>query len=145
MAFEVDSERFIHSRAIRDEIVEALAAHIVLQFVDDRKAAVVQHENNHLLCAEHRRIDIGIHQQVGAVTAESDCIPFRFFLTLRNTGAPCSGNLIPHAGKPELNVHRANILRPPVCGNFRRQAACRGDNAVSLVTKRVHNSNGLRI
>jgi hypothetical protein len=46
---EVDSEGFRHGRAIGNQVVEALLAHIVLQLVDDGKAAIVEHQDDQLL------------------------------------------------------------------------------------------------
>jgi hypothetical protein len=50
MRLEIDREGFGHGGAIGDQVVEALVAGVVLQLVDDGKAAIVEHQDDQLFC-----------------------------------------------------------------------------------------------
>jgi hypothetical protein len=64
---------------------------------------------------------------------------------LRDARAPAAGDLVAHAGKAEFDVDRADIERAPIGRDLRRQAACRGDDPVARIAKRVHHADGLRV
>jgi hypothetical protein len=97
------------------------------------------------LIAQHRGIDVGIHQQIGAVADEDDGVPVRLALELGDARAPAAGDLVAHAGKAELDIDRADIERAPVGGDFGRQPARRCHHTVARIAQRVDHADRLRV
>jgi hypothetical protein len=145
MGHEIDGEGVGDGGAIGDQVVEAVLAGVVLQLVDDGKAAVVEEEDDQLFLCENRGIDVGVHQEIAAVTDEDDGITVGFRLGLCDARAPAAGDLIAHAGKAKLDIDRADAEGAPVGGDLGRQAACGGDDTVARVAQRVHHADGLSV
>ena len=120
MGSKIDREGFRDSRAICDQIVEALVSCVVLQLVDDGKAAIVEHDDDELFGGQDSGVNIGVHQQIGPVTDKDDSARIEFFLALRDACAPAACNLITHAGKAKFDVNSAKAERTPVGGDFCR-------------------------
>ena len=68
-----------------------------------------------------------------------------FSFGLRDARAPATGNLVAHAGKPELDIHRANLQRAPIGRNFRRQTTRCRHNTVARIAQRIDHANRLGI
>ena len=69
---EVDARRRRLVRARRPQVVERLAALVHLEPLDHRVAAVVAHDDDHLVPRQHRRVEVAVEHQVRPVADEHD-------------------------------------------------------------------------
>ena len=72
VGFEINGKGVRHCRAVGDQVVKALVAGVVLQLVDHRKAAVIQHADDQLFARQDGRINIRVHQHIRPVTGKDD-------------------------------------------------------------------------
>ena len=145
MGGEIDEEGVGHCGAIGDEVVEAVLPGVVLQLVDDGKAAIVENEDDQLFLCENRGIDVGVHQEIAAVSDKDDGIAVGFGFRLCDACAPAACDFVSHAGEAEFDIDGADAEGAPVGGHLGGQAACGGDDAVARVAERVHHADRLGV
>ena len=98
MRLEINEKWLGDGRAIGDQVIQTGLPGVVLQLVDDCKAAVVEDKYDQLFCGQHRGEDVRIHELAAAVTDENNCTAVWFHLHLRDPCAPAAGDFIAHAG-----------------------------------------------
>ena len=122
---EIHRERLFHA-AIFDQIVKRRPAFEILQPVDDRKTAIIGHDDNDLMAGQHGGINIRIHHHISAVPDDDD----RGTAVVGHGGAPASRDFIAHAGKAKFRIHRIGGFDAPAFVDLTRRAAGCSDHQI---------------
>ena len=88
MRFEVHTNLMRGRWCIRNQVVEAVLSDVVLQLVDNRKPAIIEHKANQLFLCQNGRIQVRVHHHIGTIPTEGDRVPVRRHLRLGDARTP---------------------------------------------------------